>query len=79
MRSDLFSECGDGFDDAAEPESAGDTKLAQRVAAFEKAAIEAELARHDGALKPVYEALGISRKGLYDKIKRHGIVVDDVG
>ncbi len=68
----------DGFDDAAEPESAGDTKLAQRVAAFEKAAIEAELARHDGALKPVYEALGISRKGLYDKIKRHGIVVDDV-
>lgn len=67
-----------GFDDATEPGSAGDTKLAQRVAAFEKAAIEAELARHDGALKPVYEALGISRKGLYDKIKRHGIVVDDV-
>ncbi len=65
-----------GFDGGAEqpqPQSV----LADRVAAFEKSAIEAELARHGGVLKPVYEALGISRKGLYDKIKRHGIVFDD--
>lgn len=53
------------------------SNLANRVAAFEKAAIEAELSRNDGQLKPVYEALGISRKGLYDKIKRHGIVVEN--
>ena len=62
-----------GFD-AEAPRGAGqDPTLSERVAAFEKAAIEAELARHGGALKPVYEALGISRKGLYDKIKRLGI------
>ncbi|MCR9136511.1 MAG: sigma-54 dependent transcriptional regulator [Alphaproteobacteria bacterium] len=62
-----------------ETESASDpsSNLANRVAAFEKAAIEAELSRHNGQLKPVYEAFGISRKGLYDKIKRHGIVFDD--
>lgn len=53
------------------------SNLASRVAAFEKAAIETELSRHGGQLKPVYETFGISRKGLYDKIKRHGIVVDD--
>ncbi|MCP4316786.1 MAG: sigma-54-dependent Fis family transcriptional regulator [Hyphomicrobiales bacterium] len=52
------------------------TTLADRVAAFERATIEAELSRHGGSLKPVYEALGISRKGLYDKIKRLGISVD---
>ncbi len=65
-----------GFDDGAKRSSEGEATLAERVAAFEKAAIEAELARHGGTMKPVYEALGISRKGLYDKIRRHGIIVD---
>ncbi|MDA4847217.1 sigma-54-dependent transcriptional regulator [Hoeflea poritis] len=62
-----------GFEQDAPRAEGQDPTLADRVAAFEKAAIEAELARHGGALKPVYEALGISRKGLYDKIKRLGI------
>jgi len=31
------------------------------------------LIRHRGALKPVYESLGLSRKALYDKLMRHGI------
>ena len=30
-------------------------------------------ARNGGALRPTYEALQISRKGLYDKMKRLGI------
>ncbi len=47
--------------------------LADRVAAFEKLEIEAELGRNDGRMKPTYEALGLSRKGLYDKIIRLGI------
>jgi two-component system C4-dicarboxylate transport response regulator DctD len=47
--------------------------LADRVAAFEKLEIEAELGRNDGRMKPTYEALGLSRKGLYDKIVRLGI------
>ena len=47
--------------------------LADRLAAYERSVIEAELARNGGALKPTYETLQISRKGLYDKIRRLGI------
>ncbi|MEY2993373.1 MAG: hypothetical protein RL357_308 [Pseudomonadota bacterium] len=54
----------------AEPESSA---LAARVAAFEKSLIEQELQRHHGQMKPTYTALGLSRKGLYDKITRLGI------
>ncbi|PRD44730.1 Fis family transcriptional regulator [Phyllobacterium phragmitis] len=59
----------------AQPETdddpAGD--LAERVRRFERSVIEAELVRNGGAMKPTYEALRISRKGLYDKMKRLGI------
>ena len=53
--------------------------LANRVAAFEKSVIEAELARHGGRQKETYEALGISRKGLYDKMRKFGIRSSDDG
>jgi two-component system, NtrC family, C4-dicarboxylate transport response regulator DctD len=49
------------------------SRLAQRVAAFEKREIEAALAAHRGALKPVYEVLGLSRKTLWEKMQKHGI------
>lgn len=65
-----------GLETDADPDAERPSNLANQVAAFEKAAIETELSRHGGQLKPVYESLGISRKGLYDKMKRHGIVVD---
>lgn len=48
-------------------------RLADRVAAFERREIEAALAAHAGALKPVYESLGLSRKSLYEKIQKLGI------
>lgn len=48
-------------------------RLADRVAAFEKAEIEAALAAHGGALRPVYETLGLSRKTLWEKMQKHGI------
>jgi len=48
-------------------------RLADRVAAFERREIEAALAAHGGSLKPVYEALGLSRKSLYEKIQKLGI------
>lgn len=54
---------------------AGEGGLAERVAAYEKAVIEGELTRHGGRMKETYEALGLSRKGLYDKIKRLGVTV----
>lgn len=48
-------------------------RLADRVAAFERREIEAVLAANGGSLKPVYEALGLSRKSLYEKIQKLGI------
>ena len=48
-------------------------RLADRVAAFERREIEAALSAHNGALRPVYEALGLSRKTLYEKMVKLGI------
>ncbi len=48
-------------------------RLADRVADFERREIEAALAAHAGALKPVYESLGLSRKTLWEKMQKYGI------
>ncbi len=48
-------------------------KLADRVAAFERAEIVRALIASGGALKPVYESLGLSRKTLYEKMQKLGI------
>ena len=61
------------------PPGEGGRRLSERIAAHEKLLIEAELARHGGRMRPTYEALGLSRKGLYDKMRRHGIRVRDDG
>ncbi|WP_187972183.1 sigma-54-dependent transcriptional regulator [Aquibium microcysteis] len=53
--------------------------LADRVAAFERSVIEAELRRSGGRMRPVYEALQISRKGLYDKMQRLGLTIPEDG
>jgi two-component system C4-dicarboxylate transport response regulator DctD len=63
---------GLGLDTAPEKAPAPQ-RLADRVAAFERREIEAVLAAHGGTLKPVYEALGLSRKSLYEKIQKLGI------
>lgn len=47
--------------------------LVERMNAFERQAITAELRANHGQLKPTYEALGLSRKTLYEKIQKHGI------
>ena len=47
--------------------------LADKVNAFEKQVIESSIKEHEGSLKATYEALGVSRKTLYDKIQKHGI------
>lgn len=54
------------------PDTPGD-KLAERVAAFERAEIVRALIASGGALKPVYESLGLSRKTLYEKMQKLGI------
>jgi len=61
-----------GLDGAAPPD-APTARLADRVAAFERSVIAGAIAAHGGRLRPVYEALGISRKTLYDKMQRYGL------
>ena len=49
------------------------TSLAAQMAAHEKAIIAAAIAAHGGRLKETYEALDLSRKTLYEKMRRHGL------
>lgn len=51
----------------------GTAHLSDLMAAHERKLLVDALVRHRGALKPVYESLGLSRKALYDKLTRHGI------
>jgi two-component system C4-dicarboxylate transport response regulator DctD len=55
------------------PSGDGPSRLADRVADFEKGVISGALLVHGGSLKPVYESLGISRKTLYEKMQRYGL------
>ncbi|WP_417423161.1 sigma-54-dependent transcriptional regulator [Hoeflea sp.] len=67
-----------GFGTLAEAAmESGSGNLPERVEAFERAVIKAEIARNGGALKPTYESLGISRKGLYEKMRRLNISTDE--
>lgn len=47
--------------------------LADQISAIEKQIIHQTLHESNGSLKTTYEALGISRKTLYDKMQRHGL------
>jgi len=60
----------------AEPDAGIETgtgNLSERMDSFERAVITAEIKRNGGSLKPTYESLGVSRKGLYEKMRRLGI------
>ena len=48
--------------------------LASQVDAFERGLIEAELKRCGGVVSQAAQALGLPRKTLHDKLRRHGIV-----
>jgi len=51
--------------------------LADHMMSYEKSLISAAIAAHDGRLKETYEALGLSRKTLYEKMQRHGLTRED--
>ena len=53
------------------------SSLSDKMAELEKNVLVAELAAHQGSLKETYEALGISRKSLYEKMQKHGLSRDD--
>lgn len=50
--------------------------LQQQMGTFESQIIRRVLQQKGGCLKETYEALGISRKTLYDKMQKYGIVAD---
>ena len=62
-----------GLPDAADEAGATPGTLAERLAQHERALIAASLAANAGRLKATYEALGISRKALYEKMQRLGL------
>ncbi len=67
---------GLGLDFSADGTPAGvpaPNRLSDRVANFERTAIETALVAHGGSLKAVYTALGLSRKTLYEKMQKYGI------
>ncbi len=64
-----------GLESAIDP--ARPVTLAERMAAHEKALIAAAIAASGGHLKGAYEALGLSRKTLYDKMQKHGLSRED--
>ena len=47
--------------------------LAEQVANHERALIAAALEANGGSLKATYEALGLSRKALYEKMRKYGL------
>lgn len=48
-------------------------RLADQMAAHERSLIAATLSAQSGSIKATYEALGISRKALYEKMQKHGL------
>lgn len=53
--------------------------LSAQVEAFERSLICAELQRAHGSLRSLAEALGIPRKTLHDKLRKHGLSVAETG
>ena len=47
--------------------------LSEQVEQFEKSLIAAELSRPHSSLRSLAEALGVPRKTLHDKLRKHGL------
>ncbi len=56
--------------------ASGSGGLSEQVEHFEKSLIAAELARSHNSLRSLAEALGIPRKTLHDKLRKHGLSFD---
>ncbi len=61
---------------AGEPAACG-ASLPEQVAAFERLVIAQELERCGGNVGDAADALGVPRKTLYDKLKKHGLKRED--
>ncbi|MEO4048881.1 sigma-54 dependent transcriptional regulator [Pseudomonas sp. CAU 1711] len=58
---------------AAAADNAAGHSLGERVEAYEKALIAIEMAKGHGSLRSLAEALGLPRKTLHDKLRKHGL------
>ncbi|MCF6344467.1 MAG: sigma-54 dependent transcriptional regulator [Devosiaceae bacterium] len=63
--------------DISEQETIKHGVLSKRIAAVERQIIANELVAQSGRLKATYEALGISRKSLYEKMQKHNLSSKD--
>lgn len=68
---ELALENEDSTSDESTPLPAGG--LNEQVEHFERALIAAEMARPHGSLRSLAEALGLPRKTLHDKLRKHGL------
>jgi DNA-binding NtrC family response regulator len=57
--------------------STGGGRLAEQMDALEKSLIEKALKEHQGSPTAVIAALGIGKKTLYEKLRRHGITINE--
>jgi two-component system C4-dicarboxylate transport response regulator DctD len=63
-----------GLDPNSEATPATDAQtLSEKMATHEKSLISAALTAQGGSLKQTYEALGLSRKALYEKMQKHAL------
>jgi len=62
-----------GLPEGSGAQVAPSTSLSHRMSDYERALIAASLTAHEGRLKDTYDALGISRKALYEKMVRYGL------
>jgi two-component system C4-dicarboxylate transport response regulator DctD len=52
---------------------AGTGRLRQELERTERSVIEAALRENQGRINPTYQALGVSRRALYERIKKYGL------
>ncbi|MBG6157859.1 two-component system C4-dicarboxylate transport response regulator DctD [Labrenzia sp. EL_208] len=67
-----------GLEQQSDPQSSNGSSLFEQIATYERALIAAELKRNGGVIKPTYENLGLSRKALYEKMRKHGLGKDEI-
>jgi two-component system C4-dicarboxylate transport response regulator DctD len=64
---------------AAPPAEDDSNGLNAQVEAFERSLISAEMSRAHSSLRSLAEALGVPRKTLHDKLRKHGLSFADTG
>jgi two-component system C4-dicarboxylate transport response regulator DctD len=52
-------------------------RLREELERVERATIEAALREHGGEINATYRALGISRRALYERLKKYGLTRED--